>query len=279
MIIMYSTMLTIEMTMPATASPFPEPHSDTFLSPTMLNISLWFGALFCIVPIIALALSASGLKASKKKNYGDGDARDTLSTTYKGSSGKTLQETLIEETKAVDWNSVKAAIENDIDDYYSKQGLNRKEIMQKAANAVQTAQNIFDSTFKQTNSYFTANNARSDYLHSQEYVDIMADYQKIRKMPNEIKRKWGDLSDVYSGVTKDRERLASLGHPRKYWTSDVRNRGMEAFAEIASAKATSQESYNVFKKYLPDVTNLFEEIYTKLKNGEIKQKGRTKYAP
>lgn len=28
--------------------------------------SLWFGALFCIVPIIALALSASGLKASKK---------------------------------------------------------------------------------------------------------------------------------------------------------------------------------------------------------------------
>lgn len=245
----------------------------------MLNISLWFGALFCIVSIIALALSASGLKASKKKNSGGGDARDALSTTYKGSSGKTLQETLIEETKAVDWNSVKAAIENDIDDYYSKQGLNRKEIMQKAANAVQTAQNIFDSTFKQTNSYFTANNTRSDYLHSQEYVDIMADYQKIRKMPNEIKRKWGDLSDVYSGVTKDRERLASLGHPRKYWTSDVRNRGMEAFAEIASAKATSQESYNVFKKYLPDVTNLFEEIYTKLKNGEIKQKGRTKYAP
>ena len=72
MVIMYSTMLTIEMTMPATASPFPEPHSDTFLSPTMLNISLWFGALFCIVPIIALALSASGLKASKKKNSGDG---------------------------------------------------------------------------------------------------------------------------------------------------------------------------------------------------------------
>ena len=34
--------------------------------------SLWFGALFCIVPIIALALSASGLKASKKKNSGGG---------------------------------------------------------------------------------------------------------------------------------------------------------------------------------------------------------------
>ena len=34
--------------------------------------SLWFGALFCIVPIIALALSASGLKASKKENSGGG---------------------------------------------------------------------------------------------------------------------------------------------------------------------------------------------------------------
>ena len=34
--------------------------------------SLWFGALFCIVPIIALALSASGLKDTKKENSGGG---------------------------------------------------------------------------------------------------------------------------------------------------------------------------------------------------------------
>lgn len=212
-------------------------------------------------------------------NYGEGDNRDALSNTYRGVSGKTLQEALIEETRAVDWNGVKAAIERDIDEYYSGQGINRKQIMQKRAEAAQKAKDIFDKTLKDTNSYFEAMNARSAYLYSQEYINIMAEYEKVKAIPKSTYRKWGDLSDVYSGFTSGRRDLVAMKHSRSYWQSDINKRGKEAFAECASAKATSPESYEVLKTYIPNTVAVFEEIYSKLLKGEIKAKGRAKYEP
>lgn len=211
-------------------------------------------------------------------NFGDGSNKDCLSTTYKGSAGMTIQEMLEEECKTIEWDSVKKEIDRDIDLYYSSQGLDRKKIMADAMSAVNEAQAIFNKVFEKTKSYTKASSARSDYLNSQEYIRIMDNYQKVKKTPKAMNRKWGDLSDVYSGVTKDRARLVSMGHSRKYWANRD-NRGTEVFAEIASAKATNPESYKLFQKYLPRVVDIFEEIYKKLKNGEIKPKGRTKYAP
>lgn len=212
-------------------------------------------------------------------NYGDGDMRDTLSSTYRGATGKTLQETLIEETRGVNWNEAKESIEQDINDYYSNQGINRAQITQQRAIAVQKAKDIFDKTLQETGSYFKAMNARSAYLQSQEFADIMSEYEKVKNIPKSIYRKWGDLSDIYSGFTSGRSDLVSMKHSRSYWQSDVLKRGKEAFAECASAKATSPESYQVLKTYIPNTVAIFEEIYSKLLKGEIKIKGRAKYEP
>lgn len=212
-------------------------------------------------------------------NYGDGDMRNTLSSTYRGATGKTLQETLIEETRGVNWNEAKESIEQDINDYYSNQGINRAQITQQRTAAAQKAKDIFDKTLQETGSYFKAMNARSAYLQSQEFADIMREYEKVKNIPKSIYRKWGDLSDIYSGFTSGRRDLVSMKHSRSYWQSDVLKRGKEAFAECASAKATSPESYQVLKTYIPNTVAIFEEIYSKLLKGEIKTKGRAKYEP
>ena len=47
--------------------------SGTAVAGFVLSIfGIWFGILFCIVPVTALILSAAGLKASKLKNSGGG---------------------------------------------------------------------------------------------------------------------------------------------------------------------------------------------------------------
>ena len=186
---------------------------------------------------------------------------------------------MIEETRGVNWNEAKESIEQDINDYYSNQGINRAQITQQRAIAVQKAKDIFDKTLQETGSYFKAMNARSAYLQSQEFADIMSEYEKVKNIPKSIYRKWGDLSDIYSGFTSGRSDLVSMKHSRSYWQSDVLKRGKEAFAECASAKATSPESYQVLKTYIPNTVAIFEEIYSKLLKGEIKIKGRAKYEP
>ena len=55
--------------------------------------------------------------------------------------------------------------------------------------------------------------------------------------------------------------------------------GHEALAEIASSKAVNQEGYDLMKKFIPKTVAVFEEIYEKLKKGDIKSSGRQKYQP
>lgn len=81
--------------------------------------------------------------------------------------------------------------------------------------------------------------------------------------------KWKDMGDILNGLTKGQV-FVCAGHARGYWDKFGDARAAEAFAEIASAKATSPESYAILKEYIPNTVLTFEEIYGKLKSGEIK---------
>ncbi len=77
------------------------------------------------------------------------------------------------------------------------------------------------------------------------------------------------MGDILNGLTRGKE-FVCAGHARGYWDKFGDARAAEAFAEIASAKATSPESYAILKEYIPNTVLTFEEIYGKLKSGEIK---------
>lgn len=85
-------------------------------------------------------------------------------------------------------------------------------------------------------------------------------------------KKWKDMGDILNGLTRGKE-FVCAGHARGYWDKFGDARAAEAFAEIASAKATSPESYAILKEYIPNTVLTFEEIYGKLKSGEIKARG------
>lgn len=81
--------------------------------------------------------------------------------------------------------------------------------------------------------------------------------------------KWSDMGDILNGLTRGKV-FVCAGHARGYWDKFGDARAAEAFAEIASAKATSPESYAILKEYIPNTVLTFEEIYGKLKSGGIK---------
>lgn len=79
-------------------------------------------------------------------------------------------------------------------------------------------------------------------------------------------RKWSNMTDIINGLT---HQLICGYHSNDYWDKAGNNRAIEAFAEIASSKATNQESYDIIKSYLPKTVAAFEELYEKIKKGEI----------
>lgn len=65
--------------------------------------------------------------------------------------------------------------------------------------------------------------------------------------------------------------FAGFGHGRSYWKKRDDLRGIEFFAEVFSAKSSSnQERYELIKKYLPKTCKAFEEIYEKLSKADGK---------
>ena len=81
-------------------------------------------------------------------------------------------------------------------------------------------------------------------------------------------KKWKDMGDILNGLTRGKV-FVCAGHARGYWDKFGDARAAEAFAEIASAKAINQESYDIIKMYLPKTVAAFEELYEKLSKGEI----------
>lgn len=209
-------------------------------------------------------------------NYGE-TISSFLSTSYKAATGMTLYETLIEETRNIQWEKAKDQIKHDTNSFYKQQGIDREKIFRDYEQARKRGQDIYDSVYKRTNSYNDAVIARYEYFASEEYKKIYKEFQKVSQVPSSVQRKWGDLSDVYDGYTNGKSNLTGMGHGKTYWKKDKEKRAHEAFAEIASSKATNAESYKVLKTYCPRTVAVFEEIFTKLKKGEIKSNGRPRY--
>lgn len=190
-------------------------------------------------------------------NYGTdgvGD-RTSLSTSYITSSGKTIQELVTEEGSKLDIDAI-------------KEELNKEKLGSVGVERLKSLKEKKEALIKQMDE--NRKSGKFDREVYNEYTSVDAEISKMEETPRELKIKWGDLSDVVSGATKGERTICGVGHKIGYWYRSDYNRGSEVFAEIASAKATSPESYSVLKKYIPKTVEGFEEIYSKLKNGEIK---------
>ena len=82
-----------------------------------------------------------------------------------------------------------------------------------------------------------------------------------------VKAKYADLSDMREAQTG--KMGFACGHMIKnlnYWDDGGENQATEAFAELFSAKSSSNpERYKLLKKYIPNTCKAFDEIYQKMK--------------
>lgn len=215
------------------------------------------------------------------ENYGDQRFQRQLSNSYILSTGKTFSDTLVQDYDANIKGKVaelREAFDQDVEAYYSSKGYNRKEIIARYKEMSEKAQQIWDDEYKKTRDYPTANLKKREFLDTEEYKEAKRLYREVEdEFPGAVLVKWGDVSDIISGATKDRLNFG-MHHKSSYWkggffSSWQDTRASEAFAECASAKSTNPESYKLLKKYLPNVVSAFEEIYDKLNKGEIKPNG------
>ena len=196
------------------------------------------------------------------RNYGD---NDYLSKTYTLSDGKTMQETVFRETLTVDWTKVKEEVEQDRNNFLKETGY--------TAERAEEIKNKFKAKVKEWYNLPTPHPQYDKWIEStEEYKESLKYSNAVTEAENHLKRKWGDLSDIYSGFRLNNWGLVGMAHGPSYW--NLSNRAIEAFAECASAKATNPESYAVLGKYVPNVVKGFEEIYESLKSGRIKANAR-----
>ena len=200
----------------------------------------------------------------------------SLSYHYVLSTGITLHQTVVQEGKNINWEAVKADIAAEVDAYYANLGLDRKSVIQKYNEMKAKASETYIRVYNETGDFLTAEREERKIYDTEEFLKAEGEYNEVIRVPTSIKTKYSNLSDIYCGVTRGNDRLVGMGHAKSYWSSNKYARGIEAFAEVASAKATNLENYNVLKKYCPKTVAAFEEIYSKLVSGEIKPKGRKK---
>ena len=83
----------------------------------------------------------------------------------------------------------------------------------------------------------------------------------------EVLGKYSDLSDMWEAQSG--KFGFGCGHMIKnwnYWDDEGKNQATEAFAELFSAKSSSNpERYKLLKKYIPNTCKAFNEIYQKMK--------------
>ena len=201
------------------------------------------------------------------KNYGEN--KEYISKSYVFDDGQTFLDKVNRDTSSgnINWKSVKEEIENDRKAFIKEAGYTEEQI--KKIN------NNFKAKIDEWHNLPTPRPKYNEYVEKSEEYKAAYEYSKaVSEAENRLKRKWGDLSDFYSGYAKSHYGLVGLGHSSSYWRSRTGTRAVEAFAECASAKATNPESYAVLKKYVPNVVKGFEEIYEALKSGRIKANAR-----
>lgn len=201
------------------------------------------------------------------KNYGGNN--NYISKSYVFDDGQTFLDKVNRDTSSdnINWISVKEEIEND-----------RKALIKGNGYSEEQKEQIFKNLKKKVASWHDLPEPKpphNEWLKETEEFKESENYSKaVLEAESKWRRKWGDLSDIYSGYTKSPYGLVGLGHETSYWSSRIGIRAVEAFAECASAKATNPESYAVLKKYVPNVVKGFEEIYEALKSGRIKANAR-----
>lgn len=212
------------------------------------------------------------------ENYGEQELHKGLSNSYITSTGKTFSDTLVEDYNANIKGKVmeiRKDFDKEVEEYYSSQGYDRKAILAEYKRAEEESYRIWNEEYNLTKSYPLANAKRREYWESEEYKKAKDLYRKVSdEYPGAVLVKWGDLSDVISGATKNKLNFG-MQHKASYWKGGFFDtwqdkRASEAFAECASAKSTNPASYELLKKYLPNTVKAFEEIYDKLNKGEIK---------
>jgi hypothetical protein len=204
----------------------------------------------------------------EKDRYGLPTSTQYLSLTHVLSTGITFEDTLIEEYKTINLSQLKDEVNQAVQSYFkSKYGMSKDEIKE-------TYKALESERSKTWNE--KGYEAISGFWNIPENKKIRDAYYDTLSIPVPVVKMYSDMSDIVSGGTQGRESLVQCGHTMGYWLR-LGSRGKEAFAEVASAKATNPKSYDVMKKYLPNTVKAFEEIYSKLVNGEIKSRGRAKY--
>lgn len=196
------------------------------------------------------------------KNYGENG--EYLSKSYVFENGQTFKDKIYRDTSSdsINWKSVKEDIEND-----------RKALIKENGYSEDQKEEILKNLQKKVASWHDLPEPKPPHnewmKETEEYKAANAYSEAVMKAESRWRRKWGDLSDIYSGYAKSHYGLVGLGHSSSYWSRSGM-RAVEAFAECASAKATNPESYEVLKKYVPNVVKGFEEIYESLNSGRIK---------
>lgn len=196
----------------------------------------------------------------------------TLSETYILKNGKTFERVLFDECKKIDWGTAISEIKADKEVALKKLGLNYEDCKKAWTEVLNKEMDL-----RRKAGYGSSPELRS-FMSSKEYQQALKNYGIVSSFPAEVKRKWGDLSDVAAGYTQGRQYIAGTGHTAKYFRT-AGSRAHEAFAECAASLAIKGESYKVLKRFMPETMAAFEEIYQDLKQGVIKSNGREKYKP
>lgn len=221
------------------------------------------------------------------------DFMDRFSCEYKDENGKSMLDTLKEETT----EDLKWKIKNDfLDDTIVAEteiGVlsdKNEKIRQELKSQVEA--NIKESDFitETKNEWGTSHSYDlASYYEAQEKEyerlspELKANKEKIRASSEEFNRKcseWSDVSDVYSGAYGNKTRnylgVSGWGHQTDYWRASPRKRGHEFFAEyfsVISVKDKSEKgkkSYEYMRKYFPKTTGFCDKMFDKMRKGEIK---------
>lgn len=83
--------------------------------------------------------------------------------------------------------------------------------------------------------------------------------ESIKKSHIKKCRVWGPISDMYESLT-DSRLSCNFGHGRSYFNERSHRRAAELFANLFSARITSQETYGIYKKYCPKTVEIFEDL-------------------
>lgn len=201
-----------------------------------------------------------------------------FSEQYKTSNGKTVAQALDEDTFQ---NSPKgrrelfAKIQSDYQaDLKKETGYSEDEVDQLSSgiskDVYAKAKERYEQSGKTRPFYDVWREYEMDIMATPEITKRLDEVAKIRKKQNEVSAKWCDVSDVCSGMSRNRMKMNGE-HPARYWNDYKGNRAHEFFAEAFSSKSIDYGSYELLKKYFPNAMGAFEEIYDKLTKGEIKQ--------